>query len=78
MCRAPRKYVNGRIPQDLQKKKSTRARYEAMRHCTGADEAGARSRAGAAEAAFYDALTREGGEPVRTGEVDVPGRDTQL
>lgn len=27
---------------------------------------------------FYDALTREGGEPVRMGEVDVPGRDTQL
>lgn len=64
------KYVNGRMPQGLQEKESTRARYEVMRCCTGADWAGARGRAGAGEAAFYDALTREGGEPVRMGKTE--------
>lgn len=39
-----------------------------MRACAGEDEAGARSRAGAGEAAFYDALTREGGEPAKMGK----------
>lgn len=41
-----------------------------MRCRAGADWAGARSRAGAGETAFYDALTREGGEPVRMGEME--------
>ena len=52
----------------MQKKESNPERWQAMRPCAGADEAGARSRARPGEAAFYDALTREEGEPPRMGK----------